>query len=209
MELFPWNTSWYIRKIGLCDPDHNMRAAFIRGQQAHTPSWESSRRGVFMKTDNSQPDPWMLEDVELQCRLSAEKMDEALRIGRDVIEKIPEPLAETFRETLADWTRFRRCALSYASHLRETNLANVMRRRLATGQPLSARLTDEMISVLTADSLNRNDPSACDAAIAQFHDDPAAFLKRYFLPPEEGEPDPGQKNDPAWSHKGGFSVTSR
>ncbi|MFH1573523.1 MAG: hypothetical protein ABIG68_06035, partial [Acidobacteriota bacterium] len=148
MELFPWNTSWYIRRIGLCRPDHNMRAAFIRGQQAHTPSWESSRRGVFMKTDNLQPDPWMLEDVELQCRLAADEIEGALQIGRNVANKIPACLASSFEASLADWEHFRRCALSYVYHIRETNLATAMRRRLASGHAIPDSLIEEMTRTL-------------------------------------------------------------
>ena len=68
MELFPWDTSWFIREIGKCDPSHTMNAAFIRGQQCHTPSWESTRSAIFMKTDSRQPDPWMLEDVQIPLR---------------------------------------------------------------------------------------------------------------------------------------------
>ena len=58
MALFPWEVSWWIREIGRSNPQHGMDAAFIRGQQAHTPSWESSRRAVFMFTDDRQGDPW-------------------------------------------------------------------------------------------------------------------------------------------------------
>ncbi|MDB5328060.1 MAG: hypothetical protein JWM57_3629, partial [Phycisphaerales bacterium] len=41
-DLFPWSATWFLREFSRCDPRHGMGAAFIRGQQAHTPSWESS-----------------------------------------------------------------------------------------------------------------------------------------------------------------------
>jgi len=69
LELFPWATSWYIREIGRCDPCHSMEAAFIRGQQAHTPSWESSRHGIFMKADRSN------QGVEEPCAAALALLD--------------------------------------------------------------------------------------------------------------------------------------
>lgn len=209
MELFPWTTSWYIRKIGLCNPDHNMHAAFIRGQQAHTPSWESSRRGVFMKTDDLQPDPWMLEDVELQCRLCVAKLDEALRIGHGIADKIPAELSEVFNASLAEWAYFRRCALSYVYHLRETNLATAMRRHLAGGRSVPERLINEMAECLSADGLNQSSPSACTAALTLLHENPVAFLERYFLPPDIRCASHNTEGDSCWGSKGANSMTSR
>lgn len=213
MELFPWHTSWYIRKIGLCRIDHNMKAAFIRGQQAHTPSWESSRRSVFMKTDDTQPDPWMLEDVQLQCQLSAERLDAALTLGRDILTKYKSPihLEQDFRETLDSWDGFRRRALSYVYHIRETNLTTIMRRQRKAGQAIPPRAIEELATTLRADQQNQQNDSPCDHALELLKTDIDAFLSTYFLLPED-EPPPTVSTEAdmrAWENKGGFSVTSR
>ena len=42
MELFPWETSWYIRQIGRSRVDHALTAARIRGMLCRTPSWCST-----------------------------------------------------------------------------------------------------------------------------------------------------------------------
>ena len=65
MELLPWNTSWLFRRIGMSDPNHSLSAAYIRGMPFHTASWVSTRRAIYMKTDRSEPDAWLLEDVQL------------------------------------------------------------------------------------------------------------------------------------------------
>ena len=36
-ELFPWDISWFVREVGKSDLSHSLSAAFIRGQQCHTP----------------------------------------------------------------------------------------------------------------------------------------------------------------------------
>jgi hypothetical protein len=201
MELFPWNASWYIREIGLSDPAHGMDAAFIRGQQAHTPSWESSRRTVFMKTDNLQPDAWMLEDVQLQCRLAAERAGCALEIGAETAGQVPAELAPDFRACLEDLRGFRQRALSYVHHLRETNLAAVMRSWRARDQDIPRLVRDEMLSVLAADRDNQGRQEPCTKAIDTLRSDPDRFLADYFRVPEAAAGREGSR--------GCFSVTSR
>ncbi|EIP97949.1 hypothetical protein OpiT1DRAFT_02399 [Opitutaceae bacterium TAV1] len=215
MELFPWHTSWYIRKIGRCRIDHNMKAAFIRGQQAHTPSWESSRRSVFMKTDNLQPDPWMLEDVQLQCQLSAERLADALAMGRDMLTKnrLPADLEQGFRKTVEAWDEFRRRALSYGYHIRETNLTTVMRRQREAGHAIPARVIDELVATLKADQENQRSHEPCGRALRLLDEDMDAFLSSYFLLPDDEAPLSAsleaERDKQAWGDKGGFSVTSR
>ncbi len=196
MDLFPWYTSWYIREIGKCRPDHSMSAAFLRGQQAHTPSWESTRRAIFMKTDNQQPDPWMLEDVQLQCELSAGKLDEAISLGKPLAGLIPEELH--FDQVLSDFIEFRRRVLSYAYHIRETNLTMIIRQCLDGKRKVPGRVLGELKSVLKADMENQGNDEPCLPALKLLEADPAKFADRCFLVDEVGK-----------GEKGGFSVTSR
>ncbi|HOK04020.1 MAG TPA: hypothetical protein P5270_03075 [Victivallales bacterium] len=196
MDFFPWYTSWYIREIGKCRPDHAMTAAFIRGQQAHTPSWESTRRAIFMKTDNIQPDPWMLEDVQLQCELSAEKLTEAIKLGKKIAKKIPERFK--FKLVLSDFIEFRRRALSYAYHIRETNLTFIIRQHLKERKKIPTRIIDELKAILKADMKNQKSKEPCFSALKLLDVDPAKFAGKYFVVISDDK-----------REKGGFSVTSR
>src|ERR1035441_1524245 len=112
MELFPWETSWFIREMGRSRTDHSLSAAMLRGQQAHTPSWCSTRHAIFMKTDNTQPDPWMLEDVQLRCQLAADRWETALARGGQLKASVTAPLARHFQRELAGPTGLRRRALA-------------------------------------------------------------------------------------------------
>lgn len=200
MELFPWDTSWFMREIGRSDPAHSLSAAILRGQQAHTPSWESTRRAIFMKTDDDQPDAWMLEDVQLRCQLAADRWAAALRIGREVQPSIPQTLSASFGQTLTDLAGLRRRALAYVFHLRETNLTTILRQRQEQGLPFPARVVAELRQVLAADLANGREeeewPEA-QQALDLLARDIEAFLKTYL------------REEPDKRSKGAFSVTSR
>jgi hypothetical protein len=210
MELFPWETSWYIREIGRSRVDHSLDAAVIRAMRCHTPDWMSSRHAIFMQNDpDYRPDPWMLEDVQLRCQLAADRMAEALALGHRTSDQVPKELAEKFAMNLADLGRFQRRALAYAYHLREANLAKIMRGLRQKGQKIPEKITEELLTVLAADERNQAvdraatasppaapDPLAISAAIELLKRDPDRFLAVYFRDVKDH-----------WS-KGGFSVTS-
>lgn len=201
MELFPWDTSWYIREIGRSEPAHSMSAAKLRGQQCHTPSWFSTRHAIFMKTDDSQPDPWMIEDVELRCRLAAERWKEAIRLGETILDRLPESRRKEFENTLADVRSICRRATAYACHLRETNLATMMRLCKTEERDIPAGLIAQMRSVLTDDLASclgeREAWPEMQEAIALLDTDVNAFLRKFLL------------EEPDRASKGHFSVTSR
>ena len=210
MELFPWETSWFIREVGRSRTDHSLAAAMLRGQQAHTPSWCSSRHAIFMKTDSSQPDPWMLEDVQLRCQLAADRWEAALARGGQFQDSISAPLAGDFKSNLADLAGLRRRALAYALHLRETNLAAVLRKAAELKLPRPQKSVDELLTALKADLANHEAEMAAplagqkvirwqdmEQAIALLQQNPEEFLQKFL------------KEDPDKNSKGIFSVTSR
>jgi hypothetical protein len=200
MELFPWDTSWFIREIGRSDPAHSLSAAMLRGQQAHTPSWESTRRAIFMKTDDAQPDAWMLEDVQLRCQLAADRWAAALETGRQAAPSIPQPLSSYFRQSLDDFAGLRRRALAFAFHLRETNLAMILRRRIEQGLSCPTPLVQELERTLAADLASCQEEKAWpegQEALDLLHRDVNAYLQTYL------------REEPNRRSKGSFSVTSR
>jgi len=210
MELFPWETSWYIREVGRSRTDHSLSAAMLRGQQCHTPSWCSTRHAIFMKTDDTQPDPWMLEDVQLRCQLAADRWETALARGGQFADSVPAPLAGDFKRNLADLAGLRRRAVAYTLHLRETNLATVLRKAAELKQPRPRKSVDELLAALKADLENHRAEMAAplpgqkvrrwqemEQAIALLQQNPDEFLQKFLV--EETDK----------HSKGSFSVTSR
>lgn len=150
-ELFPWETSWYLREVGKSDARHSLDAAIVRGQQCSTPAWDSTRSAIFLKTDDRPPQPWLCEDLQLRFEMAAERMTAALAVAPPPGPADPPEYAAGLAE-LAD---LRRKAMAYALHLRETNVADMMRADQAAGRPRSEALLAEMTGLLEADYANQ------------------------------------------------------
>jgi hypothetical protein len=118
-----------VRQIGRSRVDHALSAARIRGMPCRTPSWCSTRHTIFLRAYEYyiEDDPWLREDIELRCRLAAEAWGQALGLGEHTLPGVPQPLRLSFERNLLDLGRLQRRALAYAYHLRETNLAQMLR----------------------------------------------------------------------------------
>jgi hypothetical protein len=174
-----------------------MSAAIIRGQQAHTPAWESTRHAIFMKTDNLESDSWMLEDVQLRCDLAADQMGQALELGQKIESRVPQQFRADYAEGLRQLAGFRQRARSYAYHLRETNLTRMMRGLREKGEPIPEPLVRQITAVLKADQQNQQQTEPIGEALALLASDVDAFLQKYFVVTKD------------LASKGGFSLTSR
>ncbi len=206
MELFPWDTSWFIRELGRSRTDHALSAAMLRGQQAHTPSWESTRRAIFMKTDDAICDPWMLEDVELRCRQAAVRWAEAELAAARAEQLVPANLRAAIAAFRRDLGRVQRRAVAYACHLRATNVCRVLRTAAESDGGLPAARIAELGNILAESDANhqsevRSESGAEWTEMAQARSDlavnPRAFLATWFTESD------------VRSGRGHFSVTSR
>ena len=215
MELFPWETSWFIREVGSSRPDHSLAAAILRGSGGRlTPSWSSSRYGIFMRVEPAAPPHgWMLEDVQLRCEQAARSMAEALDVGNKLADDVPQHLSQPFRANHSELAAFRRRAVAYACHLRETNLTALLRKAREQGQPASGKVLAELQTVMKTDLANVKaehngrgksgnvSPHGApwpemDDALLLLQKDVDAFLGKYFRPA------------PDQHSRGLFSVTS-
>ena len=197
MELFPWDSSWFIREIGRSDPVHALSAAFLRGYCAETPSWFSTRDAIFMKVNNDEPHPWMLEDVQLRCELAEERLQIALELGQSILPDFPAGLKEDFQKNLEELQGFLIRTRAYIYHIRATNLVTILRNIRTSGKQPPARLAAELRSVLLADQANMGDPVPLAPLIQLLDEDLNAFLDTHYLPTEN------------LVSKGYFSLTSR
>ena len=221
MELFPWEASWYIRQVGRSRVDHALTAARIRGMVCRTPSWCSTRQSIFMKAfdyqKEAEDDPWLREDIELRCRLAAETWQQALAAGEQMLGDIPADLRLSFERNLVDLGRIYRRARAYSYHLRETNLAEMLRAYPSA----PGRVLDELRACLQADLANYEAEKQADeaairlgmfalgsqpplsawkeaeAALQRLEEGAQGFLEVYFRAAKDT------------ASKGVFSVTSR
>jgi len=197
-RLFPWDASWLIRKIGTSDPVHAMSAATIHGIPWHSPSWMSSRRTVFMKVDRyEEPDPWMLEEVQLQCEMSAARYAAALGLANEALGSMPEEMKATFNQNIGEIREIRRRILAYAYHIRATNITVAMRAAKEHGFAIQPERVEELRKILVADQENMGQREPVQSAINLLQSDLDKFLDTYFkIVPDK------------WS-RGASSATSR
>jgi hypothetical protein len=183
LQIYPWDASWHGREVGRGSTDHGWKGAAIPGAMPSTPSWESTRHARFMKTDDAQPHFWMLEDVQLRCQMSADLLDKATDLSARLLSELPSVGDRAqFQLIQKDVDAFRRIARSYALHLRETNVAQMLRQDIAAGRPLTATLVKELGQLLDADVTNQQGHGKVVEMRRLYFQDPAAFAGRYLIP---------------------------
>jgi len=183
IALYPWDVSWLAREIGRSDPAHLLSAAVLKGASWQTPSWQSTRRTAFMRTDDTaQPNCWMREDIQLRCEQAALKMQAAIKTANAVRDKVPASYKPVFVKSIGELDSIRRRTLAYAYHLRETNLAELVRNAAAQGLSPRKENIEEMVSLLKKDRGNQGGSTAIDTALGLLEQDPNKFFTTYFLP---------------------------
>ncbi len=192
LETYPWDASWSAREVGRASADHGWSGATIQGASWSTPSWQSTRHARFMKTDSTQPHFWMLEDVELRCKLAADLLDEASTLSAQFLIRLPTPADRTqFKQIQDDVDHFRRVSRSYALHLRETNIAQMLRQDLSAGRPPTAALVTELRQLLDTDVANQNGQGRVIAMRRLYAGDPEGFVRQYLIPTSSTEAEQG------------------
>jgi len=139
--------------------------------------------------------------------LAADRWAAALVCADKLKDSIPSSLADAFAKNLADLAGIRRRAIAYALHLRETNLATILRRTAEMKLPRSRKTVDELLAALKSDLENHRAEMAAtkgnklwpemEQAIAALEQSPDNFLQQFL------------KEDPDQRSKGFFSATSR
>lgn len=183
LQTYPWDASWHGREVGRASTDHGWKGAAIPGAMPSTPSWESTRHARFMKTDDAQPHFWMLEDVQLRCKMAADLLDQASDLSTRLLGKLPTPGDRAqFQAIQKSVDVFRRVARSYALHLRETNVAQMLRQDVEAGRPPTVALVKELGQLLDADVANQQGQGRVVEMRRLYVEDPGAFVRRYLIP---------------------------
>jgi hypothetical protein len=196
IEMYPWDVSWLAREVGRNDPEHLLTAAVLKGASWQTPSWQSSRRAAFMRTDQTdEPNFWTREDVQLRCSQAAQKMQAALAVAKQ-IKSVPAALNPSFEKSVVELGQFSKTTLAYAYHLQETNLADNLRSAKEMGLTMRPDNIAALKNVLQMDMENWTNKTAIAEAIALLDNDVTGFLQKYFT------------HGAATNQKAGWNITS-
>jgi len=198
MQIMPFEATWHLRLISKANIDHGWQGATITGNMADTPSWNSTRHAMFMQCDDRQPHPDMLEDVQLRCELAADHMAAAEKVLPGLIEASGNDDRAMFGRLAKDLDHFRRVAMSFSLHLRETQVAMILRGDLEAKKPMTPRCVEEMKKLLDADVENQRGKGRVVQMRDAFAVDPEKFVREKLVPTEK-----------TTHERGVFSITTR
>ena len=152
-----------------------------------------------MMTEDKQPHPFFLEDVHLRIEVAVEHLDAALTTGKSLAAQVTqEPYSSMIDKAQVDIAKFRRVARSYALHMRETNVARLLREDAEAGRPFPGHLVTELRQLLEADAENQGPAGRADEMLIEFNTDPKAFVLKHLKP-----------TDQHLREKGVFTLTTR
>jgi hypothetical protein len=112
------------------------------------------------------------------------KIQKALEIGKAIKNKIPKEFRSEFDKNIDELTSFKKRVLAYVYHLRETNLANLLRSSKENKLPVNQNNVEELKLLLIKDQENQNSKEPLAMAIKLLNEDLDKFLNTYFLVPE-------------------------
>jgi len=185
VAIYPWDITWFAREVGRSNPSHSMTAATLRGASWETPSWQSSRKAAFIRTDQTgEPNFWEREDAQIRFELAAAKMEEAIQEATSIQGIVPQQYHTAFDKGVEELRGFRKRCLAFAYHLRETNLANLIRSSIRNGLPVKLRNDNiaELREILLNDQANQGKEEPIAGALKLLDRNVKTFLDNYFLP---------------------------
>ena len=194
-SLFPWDATWRFTNLPKNQVDiqvfHKWDIAQIMGSVAPSPSWKSTRRSLFMLTEDEVLNPWLFEDIELRCSASATKLQEAIGFFEkiDAIMESASPYKNYIVETIPDLKILEQTVTAIRCYCREANLAWLMRKHIQTGQPIPANLINRFEDIMQIDIanqkkgnvVNENNRPTAKEMLELFRQDPKQWAIKYLI----------------------------
>jgi hypothetical protein len=193
MSLFPWDATWHFSQLAQLQASigvyHTWDVAHIRGGVAPSPSWMSTRRSLFLLTEEEKLHPWVFEDLELRCAASSVKLLEAIdyfnRIDLAVLDKT---YADYIPANVSDLRKMEQIVTAIRCYCRESNLAFLMRKYVTIGEPIPDNLIKRFEAIMAIDIANQakslvanpGQPTAAEM-LKLFRQDPAKWATEHFI----------------------------
>lgn len=195
LSFFPWDATWRFTNLPKNPADiqvfHKWDIAHIMGSVAPSPSWKSTRRSLFMVTENEVLDPWFFEDVELRCSSSSAKLQEASTIFENIDANMgsASPFKNYVVETISDLKILEQTVTAIRCYCREANLAWLMRKYIQEGQAIPATLITRFEDIMKIDIANQkkgyvaneNNRPTAEEMLGLFRQDPALWATNYLV----------------------------
>jgi len=195
ISLIPWDLSWRIRQLMVNTAGlrvyHQWDIAHLAGVVAPSPSWKSTRRSLFMLTEEEVVSPWLFEDVELRFKNSSEELAKAIAAFEKAGPAMSgrEPYASYIANSLEDARKLEQLTTALRCYCRESNLAWLMRQYTADNEPIPQALTDRFVLIMQTDIANQakgyeknvNGQPTAEEMLVLFRRDPVKWVSDYLI----------------------------
>jgi hypothetical protein len=192
MQLFPWDASWLIREVpknSQVQVFHRWDRGQLNGLVAISPSWKSSRRAMFMTTENQPLDPWAYEDIELSAQAAADEFLKAIHFYKQSLAVSPKQYTGYISNSLGDMKIMEQSTRAFQCYFREVNLAALMRPYAKANQEIPADMLKKFRDVLTLDiqnqekgiAINHSTSPTAREMLELFNQDPTGWVEKYLL----------------------------
>ena len=164
--------------------------AHLAGVVAPSPSWKSTRRSLFMLTEEEIVSPWLFEDVELRFKSSSDQLVKAIAAfekAKSAISK--EPYAAYIGKSIEDAKKLEQLTTALRCYCRESNLAYLMRQYVSDKEPIPKSLIDRFEQIMQIDSTNQakgfennvNNQQTAEAMLRLFRSDPVKWVSDHLV----------------------------
>ena len=155
----PWDASWQISQIcrGWKMEYHSWTAYNIIGKVAVSPSWISTRRGMFMFVDNEKNiHPWVIEDIGLRFYLAAKYFDKSIQYYYSAMLSEPDSIKANLSKYKTDMLVLSVRCRDQGLHAMETLAALNIRKKLEEKAKVPESFYKRLESLLEEDVMNQS-----------------------------------------------------
>ncbi|MFT3702919.1 MAG: hypothetical protein QM802_11135 [Agriterribacter sp.] len=195
LQLFPWDCTWRFRllPVGLTGLHvfHQWETGHISGSVAPSPSWKSTRRSLFMTTEEEQLDPWFFEDIELRSMTAADHLLKAIDIYNRVYAGLSSSVKEknTIPVTVQDIKVLEQIMRAIQCYCREVTLTHLMRQNVLNNQPITDDMIKRFDAILQIDihnqqkglADNKDKVATAEEMLKAFHNNPTEWVKTHLI----------------------------
>lgn len=195
LQLFPWDCTWRFRAlpVGLTGLHvfHQWETGHISGSVAPSPSWKSTRRSLFMTTEEEKLDPWFFEDIELRSKAAADHLLKAIDIYDHVYAGLSSAVKEkvVIPATIQDIKKLEQIIRAIQCYCREVTLTNMMRENVQNNLPIPNDMIARFETIMKIDALNqqkgfadnKDKVATAEEMLKAFHNNPEEWVKTHLI----------------------------
>ena len=184
-EFIPFDMTYLLTNIAGYSPVHSWDAPQVQAIHCDTPAWESSRRGFYVLTHETEYHPWLLEDCGLRFDEAAKRLYKAHKLLADCADKA-SLRRDDLQAQASDVLKMAQAVKGQALHMLETLAAYDL--RIAGMQDKQDKIMlaiDRLSALLKEDLANQEQAEEVQAQYEAFQKDPLLWVDLHLRQQEK------------------------